>query len=197
MTLRSRVNLRNRLEQRGAGFLALLITTALMAAAAAAGVQWTSHVIQREREKQLLWAGAQIQRALMAYAQTAPDEATRYPLELDQLLLDTRSSASRRHLRNIYPDPMTTDGRWALVRDPAGRIVGVHSRSQRRPLKRARFAAEDVRFEKAASYAQWVFGMPDAADRTQRERDTPGVDRPRVDAPRVDTNRDIPSHPNR
>ena len=79
--LRSRVNLRNRLEQRGAGFLALLITTALMAAAAAAGVQWTSHVIQREREKQLLWAGAQIQRALMAYAQTAPDEATRYPLE--------------------------------------------------------------------------------------------------------------------
>ncbi len=149
-------------SERGASFLGLLLVAAAMSATVAAGVQWTSSVMQREREVQLLWAGTQIQRALLNYAQTAPDESRRYPRTLDELLLDTRGPTPRRHLRILYPDPMTLDGRWALVLDGAGRIVGVHSRSERKPLKRARFAPDAVGFEKASTYAQWVFGTPDA-----------------------------------
>jgi type II secretory pathway pseudopilin PulG len=168
---------RRRHRQLGSGFLALLMAIAAMSAAMAAGVRWTSTVMQREREAQLLWAGAQIQRALLAYAQTAPDELRRHPRSLDELVLDTRATTPRRHLRRVYEDPMSRDGQWALVRDNLGRIVGVHSRSTRTPLKRARFATEAARFEKASTYAQWVFGVPAAFD------------------PASDTPRDDSSHP--
>jgi type II secretory pathway pseudopilin PulG len=151
-------------RQHGAGYLALLLVIAAMSAAAAAGVKSTSAMMQREREARLLWAGAQIQRALLAYAQTAPDELRRHPRTLDELLLDSRSTTPRRHLRRVYDDPMSRDGQWALVCDNAGRIVGVHSRSTRAPMKRARFPADVARFEKASSYAQWVFGVPAAFD---------------------------------
>jgi type II secretory pathway pseudopilin PulG len=147
-------------KQRGAGFLALLLAVALMSAAAAVGVQLTSTTLQREKEAQLLWAGAQIGRALQAYAQTAPDETQRHPRALEELLLDARGNAPRRFLRRLYEDPMSADGQWVLLRDAAGRIVAVHSRSTRAPLKRARFAPELARFEGATRYDQWVFGTP-------------------------------------
>jgi type II secretory pathway pseudopilin PulG len=175
-------------RQRGAGFLALLLVIAAMSAAAATAAQWTSAVMQREREAQLLWAGVQIQRALLAYAQTAPDELRRYPRSLDELLLDTRATAPRRHLRRVYEDPMASDGQWALVRDNAGRIVGVHSRSMRAPMKRSRFAAEAARFEKASTYTQWVFGVPAAFDVVPRRESATSATEPRSDDS---------SHPNR
>ena len=148
--------------QRGVTYLALLLAAAITSAAMAAGMTVWSQTQRRERETQLLWAGGQIRQAIAAYARTASDVGNRYPRTLEDLLLDPRSPAPRRHLRRIYDDPMTRSTEWGLVRNAQGRIVGVYSRAEGRPLKTGRFAAADSAFEQARSYADWRFtAVPD------------------------------------
>jgi len=142
---------------RGAVFLALLFAVAVVGGTLAAGASLTSGVQQREREAQLLWAGEQFRLALRAYAQAGGGGPQAFPATLDELLLDPRSAAPRRFLRRVYDDPMTRSTDWALIRNERGRIVGVHSRSAARPLRRAHFAPEQAGFEEAASYAEWRF----------------------------------------
>jgi hypothetical protein len=60
-------------------------------------------------------------------------------------------------LRRIYDDPMTRSNDWRLVRNERGLIVGVHSRSEAKPIRRAHFRSEHAGFEEAASYAEWRF----------------------------------------
>jgi hypothetical protein len=64
---------------------------------------------------------------------------------------------TQRHLRRLYPDPLTGSNEWGLVRAPDGGIAGVHSLSTARPLKAAGFKLRDAEFEGAASYADWKF----------------------------------------
>lgn len=143
--------------QRGVAYLALLLAVAITGATLAAGATVWSQAQRREREKQLLWAGDQIRKAIIAYAQTGGNVANRYPAELKDLLLDPRAAAPRRHLRRIYDDPMTRSTDWGLVRNPQGRIVGVYSRATGAPVKTGKFPAAYASFEQAASYADWKF----------------------------------------
>lgn len=143
--------------QHGIAYLALLFAVAAIGATLAGTATLWSHVQQREREAQLLWAGEQLRRALVAYARHATDDASRYPATLQDLLLDPRSAAPRRFLRRIHDDPMTGSTDWAPIRDAHGHIVGVHSRSTKAPLRRAGFTAEQRGFERARRYADWRF----------------------------------------
>jgi type II secretory pathway pseudopilin PulG len=142
---------------RGLTYLALLFAVAATGATLAATASLWSHTQQREREAQLLWAGEQYRRAIVAYARFAADDANRYPATLQDLLLDPRSAAPRRFLRRLHHDPMTGSTDWALIRDVHGRIVGVNSRSAKEPFKRAGFGAEQRGFERARRYADWRF----------------------------------------
>jgi type II secretory pathway pseudopilin PulG len=139
----------------GVTYIALLLAVAITSGLAASGGAWWSQQQRREREVQLLWAGDQIRRALAAYARAGPVPV--YPETLDDLLLDARSVAPRRHLRRIHDDPMTNGMDWELIRNPQGRIIGVHSRSGAAPLKTGSFAARDAHFERARSYRDWTF----------------------------------------
>lgn len=143
--------------QRGVAYLALLLAVAITSGALAASASIWSQVQQREREKQLLWAGEQIHRAIAAYSQYGQDSGNNFPAALQDLLLDPRSPARRRFLRQIYDDPMTRSTDWALIRNLQGRIVGVHSRATGVPVKTGRFAQPYVSFEKARTYADWKF----------------------------------------
>ena len=96
-----------RRPQRGVTYLLLLLVVVLSSAALAAGGSVWSTMQRRERETQLLWAGDQIRRAIASYSATGGDGPERYPRRLEDLLLDPRSLAPRRHLRRIYDDPMT------------------------------------------------------------------------------------------
>jgi type II secretory pathway pseudopilin PulG len=147
----------SRAAQRGAIFLALLFAVAIVGGALSASASLWSGTQQRERETQLLWAGEQFRQALVAYAQAAGAGAQAFPRTLDDLLLDPRSAAPRRFLRRIYDDPMTRSTDWGVVRNERGLIVGVHSRSEARPMRRANFAPEHAGFEDAATYAEWRF----------------------------------------
>lgn len=117
-----------------------------------------------EREAELLFVGNQFRRAIASYYTTSPG-APRYPEKLEDLLLDPRVPAIRRHLRKIYVDPITVNAEWGLIKAPEGGIMGVHSLSEREPLKRANFDFADQGFEEVAksaaerpySYRDWQF----------------------------------------
>jgi type II secretory pathway pseudopilin PulG len=111
-----------------------------------------SHTAQRQREAELAFRGDQIQRAIEAYAQVPVGEgSTRLPRRLEDLLEDRRSGQVERHLRRLWPDPITGQP-WVLVRQGGsdtteGGIAGVHSPSTRAPLRK------DV----GDTYAEWQF----------------------------------------
>jgi type II secretory pathway pseudopilin PulG len=145
-------------RERGITYLGLLLAVALTSGALAAGSAVWSHQQRREREKQLLWAGDQIRRALVTYAATGADAAgARYPARLEDLLEDNRSLVPRRHLRRLYHDPLTHGQPWGLVRDERGGIIAVFSTSDAVPIKTAGFSRDDASFEAARRYRDWRF----------------------------------------
>ncbi len=142
--------------QRGFTYVGLLLAVALAGVAlAAAGTLWST-TAKRDKEAELLFVGDQLRRAIGSYYEGTPG-AKRYPLKLEDLLEDKRLAVTRRHLRQLYADPMTGRADWELVRLADGAIVGVHSRSDASPLKVANFAPSDQSFADASSYRDWVF----------------------------------------
>ncbi len=143
--------------QRGAVLLMVLVFVLGMTLAAGTLVQSYQTETQREREEELLFVGDQYRRAIASYANTvAPGGARSLPQSLEDLLHDNRFPTPRRHLRRLYPDPMTGQADWVLVRSGTG-IIGVHSRSERQPLKQSGFPQRYQFFERQPRYAGWVF----------------------------------------
>jgi type II secretory pathway pseudopilin PulG len=146
-------------ERRARGFtyVGLLLAVALAGAGLALAGQMASTQAQREREAQLLFAGDQYRSAIKSFNSNVPAGARRLPLTLEELLEDRRGPVVRRHLRRLYPDPMTGAPDWLLVRDAQGQIAGVYSRSLAAPLKTGGFAAADADFGGAKTYREWRF----------------------------------------
>jgi hypothetical protein len=124
----------------------------------AAFAEVASHAMQREKEAELLFRGNQYREAIASYHRTEE----RYPQSLEQLLQNKGFSMPVRHLRKLYADPMTGAADWVLLPAPDGGIMGVHSRSEKRPIKTGNFAARDAAFAEgqggeAASYQDWKF----------------------------------------
>jgi type II secretory pathway pseudopilin PulG len=153
-------------RQDGFTFLALLFfVVALGVGMAAIGTLWNT-AAQREKEKELLFAGDQYRRAIESFWKAAPKGAERLPKSLDELLLDPRNPQSVRHLRRLYPDPMTDKTEWGLKKDPDGGIRAVFSLSTGMPLKRANFPYPYDAFAEQLTYAGWQFAadnLPDSA----------------------------------
>lgn len=143
-------------KQRGFTYLGLAFVLAYMASALlATGVLWRLEQ-QREREAELLFVGAEFQRAIGAYYDASPGKTKEYPKELEHLVRDARYLEVRRYLRKIYVDPMTGSREWGLVKTSSGGVVGVYSHSQRAPLKRANFP-EPLSFAGARRHSDWRF----------------------------------------
>jgi len=117
---------------RGYSYLAVLFLVALTAAGLAALGQAWSTAAERERERELLFRGGEIARAIAAYAKATPNPPEQYPRTLDDLLADNRSARPRRHLRRAYEDPFTGKPDWELVPEPGqpGAFGAVRSRSE-------------------------------------------------------------------
>lgn len=156
--------------QRGFAYLFLLFVVFLLSVSALAlGIAEHSAKVRAD-EAELLRLGAEFRRALVRYHRAAVPNV--YPASLDDLLEDSRSGVVERHLRRIAIDPMTRTRDWGLVLEQ-GRIVGVHSLSERTPMKVAGFAEDEAEFENAQRYADWVFRVgiaPDAQDPARLER---------------------------
>lgn len=154
---------RGRRGQAAAGgfaYLWTLMIVAFMGIGLAIGGELYATSQQREKEKELLFVGHQFRAAIGRYVQAnAGGQQGVYPASLDELLKDPRFPGVQRHLRRLYRDPMTGSSEWAPVMQQ-GRVVGVHSRSERVPIKQDNFDDSDRSFRHKQRYADWRFTYP-------------------------------------
>jgi type II secretory pathway pseudopilin PulG len=144
-----------RTRHGGFTYLAVLFLLALAAiTATATAIVWRIEH-QREQEAELLFAGAEIARAIESYRAVAPNAPQPWPRSLDDLLRDPRTPGVRRHLRKVYRDPVNRSGEWGLIRTQEGGIVGVHSLSIRTPVRTVPAAGLTMR--EPGRYAGWLF----------------------------------------
>jgi type II secretory pathway pseudopilin PulG len=143
-------------RQQGFTYMSAMMLIVLMGTALAAVGQVWSTVGAREREVQLIWVGTQYAQALRSYYRSGTG-VSQYPATLDELLEDHRFPSVQRHIRRLYPDPMTGSNDWGLTKSIDGRITGVYSLSTQTPLKTANFPPQWQEFEDMTSYADWRF----------------------------------------
>lgn len=148
---------RDRGLQRGFTYLGLMLIIASMGAALAATAQVWSTVVQREKERELLFIGDEFRKALKGFASAARNSNERTPRTLNDLIKDPRYPDTRRYLRQLYVDPMTGKREWGLQKDLKGGIVGVFSLSEAKPRKVADFSSKNREFEGKTKYSQWIF----------------------------------------
>ena len=145
------------MRQRGFTYIGLLIVVAIVAAGATASLGAGAALQQREVEAELFAIGLEFRNALQGYADATPVGQPTAPKELDELLRDPRAPGVRRHLRRLYPDPLTGKAEWGIVREADGRIAGIHSLSQTATIRQAGFPPGLEHFAKATRHDEWVF----------------------------------------
>jgi len=143
-------------KPRGYALVFALIVVAAVSLAANIAVQRAQHEAQRDRELQLLWIGNQYRQALYQYSTVSIGGTGQYPRALEDLLDDERTPVPRRHLRQLYADPLTGKTDWVLEKN-GDRIVGLHSRSALMPIRHAGLGSGNESFVNARSYAEWRF----------------------------------------
>jgi type II secretory pathway pseudopilin PulG len=152
---------RTHTHERGATYLFVMLAVVLMGiSVSVAAKQWKA-VVQREQEAELLARGIEIQNALAAYS-AQQKKGRVFPGEIYPLTLEELTKQPKPVLRKAYQDPIT-GGDWEYVRDPAGRIKGVKSKSTATPFKEHDFPPALRHFEGLTSYNAWVFQYPNAS----------------------------------
>lgn len=155
---------KNNSHQRGFTYVVILVAVVVVGLLAGVATVMTSNLMKAEREAELLYRGQAYKDAIKRYYE-AGGTAGRikdFPHSLEDLLLDPRFPNNKRHLRALYPDPMSANAdkdkpTWTLMRAPDGGISGVASASKEAPLKKAHFPKGLESFADAQSYAEWVF----------------------------------------
>ena len=149
--------------QRGITYLTVLFIVAMMSGGLALiGEVWHTSAA-REKEAELLFIGNEYRRAIERYYLAGSGAVRQYPKNLADLVKDPRQPGTVRHLRRLYPDPITGSEEWGLVKSADGGFAGVHSLSEGTPLKTAGFAVRDASFEGKSKYSDWQFVFTPAA----------------------------------
>lgn len=113
--------------QGGFTYLWLLLFIAISSASVAnLGELWQTQA-QRAKEEDLEWRLQQFSAALDSYAKATPVGMPFQPLVLDELLEDSRSGSTLRHLRSLYLDPFTGKWDWLVTRGAGGAIISIKS----------------------------------------------------------------------
>ncbi|HMH16539.1 MAG TPA: type II secretion system protein [Burkholderiales bacterium] len=144
-------------SQQGFTYVLAMFAVAVAGLLLAATSEIWSQSRQREKEKELLYIGGRFREAIALYYQRTPGSVKRYPEKLEELIEDKRYLSMQRYLRKIHADPMTGNSQWAAIAAPGGGIMGVHSLSDRRPIKSANFDTRDEAFTGSSRYADWKF----------------------------------------
>ncbi len=145
----------------GLAYLSLLIFIAIIGVATAATLQMGSVLQRRAAEEELLIIGNEFRNALISYASATPLGQQTTPHKLADLLKDPRYPNIRRHLRKLYPDPISGKSEWGTILSLDGKgIVGVYSLSTAIPIKIGNFDPTFQNFGGKTSYTDWVFTGP-------------------------------------
>lgn len=160
---------RQRFLSLGFSYIGLLLLIAIMNITLAMTASLWSFDLQREKERELLFAGNQFRQAIGLYYEQSPGTVKRYPRQLDALIRDDRYLTVQRYLRQIYRDPMTGETDWQLVPAPDGGIMGVYSNSDKSAIKTGNFSHVDRMFAGKTKYAEWMFVYLPPADHQQAQ----------------------------
>ncbi|MEI6208696.1 MAG: type II secretion system protein [Desulfuromonadales bacterium] len=113
--------------------------------------------MQREREEELLFRGAQYKDAITRWYKPVSGQHVATPLrDLKDLLHDPRSLTTVRYLRRLYTDPMTGKA-WNVIADPVQGISGVASTSIDKPFKITGFPDDLADLAGMSTYSDWRF----------------------------------------
>jgi type II secretory pathway pseudopilin PulG len=141
------------LGSRGFAYLALLVAIVIIGISLGAATRYWANVSLREKEKELLFRGDQYRTAIERYVKA---NSGAFPQNIDDLLKDPKT-LTKRYLRQKYKDPISGED-FVEMRDPStNRINGVYSPSEKEPLKKADFPAQDNDFEGKTKYSEWQF----------------------------------------
>ena len=142
--------------QNGFTYMGLLMIIAIAGIGmAGVGIIWHQES-QREREKELLFIGEEYRKAIGSYYENSPSGLKQFPDTLIDLVLDNRFPNAKRHIRQLYADPVAMQKDWNLVLQQ-GKVIGLHSTSDKQPIKKTGFAPQYETFGEAASYKDWLF----------------------------------------
>jgi type II secretory pathway pseudopilin PulG len=131
----------------GFTYLAALVLVVILGIMMGAAARSWDMVMRREKESELLFRGKQIVDAIARWhkqgVQGNTVAAPPRPLnDLKDLLQDPGSTEKKRYLRRdpttSYNDPITGKD-WVVIRDPVQGIIGVHSSSEEKPIRRKGF----------------------------------------------------------
>jgi type II secretory pathway pseudopilin PulG len=143
--------------QRGFTLLAVMAAMLLLALGSQKVMWIVSQQAQREREAELLHIGAAFAQAIGTYYESSPGTVKRWPANLNDLVEDKRFVGIRRHVRQVYIDPITRAEDWGLVRASDGGIAGVYSLSNAAPIRSGALMAGGVSLSAASRYTDWQF----------------------------------------
>ena len=148
----------------GFTYLAALLLVVVMGIMLGAASQSWTMIMQREREKELLFRGAQIKDAIARWNKGGAGVKPMPLSDLKALLKDPRSTSSIRYLRRLYTDPLTNK-EWTPITDQSKGIIGVQSTSEEQPLKQdfSDYPADSTEFKMFGGkkkYSEWLF-VPD------------------------------------
>ena len=142
--------------EKGFTYPAALMMILIVSFSLLGAQKYWSTITKRETEKELLFRGHQIYKAIESYYNNSPDSSQIYPKSIDNLLKDKRFPVTTRHLRKYFADPVTKDA-WGIIYDGKGGIKGVYSKSGDKPIKKANFKKEFTSFENRNKYSEWKF----------------------------------------
>lgn len=146
-------------SREGFTYIAALIMVVIMGIMMGAVGQSVKTIMDREREKELIFRGLQYRDAIERWV-----KKNKGPLRnLNDLVAPTVSGNLNRSedhlLRKLYKDPIT-GGDWKTLPtppDPIYGIMGVASPSMAKPFKQANFPDALKTFEGKSKYSEWEF----------------------------------------
>ena len=148
------------IKQNGFTILAVLAAMFLSALAANAVITNVSQQNMREREAQLLQVGYLYRQAIKDYYEKSPGSEKQWPKTLKDLTYDTRFVDVRRHLREVYPDPISRSEDWGMITIEAGGragISGLYSKSLAIPINTAAVSFADFEMPSITQYSDRKF----------------------------------------
>ena len=179
----------------GFTYIAVLVMVIVMGILAERGAVVWKTVMQREKETELLSRGTQVRDAMRRWYQEktvpgkekterADPKAPPVPNLPDLKALTINPSTPGGTPRYLRPsaliDPMNPDddGEWVVIRDASQKIIGVHSKSEKVPLKQGNFPFDlhPADFEKKSKYSDWHFiynRVPPAEDTANNDPNKP------------------------
>ena len=134
---------------------ALMIVIIMGIMLGVAGQSWKM-IMDREREAELLWVGTQYREAMLHWRNFRHGGGAMPLGDIKHLAQDPRSLQNVKHLRKLYPDPITGK-EWKIIKDPQKGILGIASSSDKEPIKQANFPADYTQFEGKKKYSEWEF----------------------------------------